>query len=125
MPAILKPLRPKQPSPTRVARSLYGEAFDTDRADDLSASISDWASLTNAERSFSIAHLLYLNLQAQGRTSYQLGKVREQLAVLSRDLGDVLDELGGPELLEDADPSDVPEPEELLLDGSEDDGAAE
>ena len=106
----------KLPTPARVGRSLYGEAFEARNAEDLSDAIADWAALDNAERSFAIAHLLYLSLQSQGRTAHHLAKVRQHLAELAEELGEVLEDLGGPSGGDgggDDDPSDVPEAEAL------------
>lgn len=110
-------VRPKAPAPApapaRVGRALYGEAFEARSAEDLSDAIADWAALDNAERSFAIAHLLYLGLQAQGRIAHHLGRARQQLDTLSEDLQELLEDLTAPSGGGQGDPSDLPDAERL------------
>ena len=48
-----------------TARTFYGEAFDVHKKRDLAQSMADWSDLADDEQRFTIAHLLYLNLEAE------------------------------------------------------------
>lgn len=74
---------PKSPNPAEVARALYGEAFEPTSRRALARSMADWAELSDDEQSFTTAHLLYLNLQAQVAGGRALGRLQVLLDELA------------------------------------------
>jgi hypothetical protein len=62
-----------------TARRFYGPGFEVRTSQALSGSNADWAELPEHERSFTLAHLQYLNLVAQRGTQRLLGEVRDLL----------------------------------------------
>ena len=70
---------PANPAFHESARAFYGEAFDHKRKRDLSRSIAEWGEMEQDEQSFAVAHLLYLNLQAQASGQKLLTQVRDLL----------------------------------------------
>ncbi|MCB9764973.1 MAG: hypothetical protein H6739_34690 [Alphaproteobacteria bacterium] len=78
----------------RVARTLYGDAFEARTRDAVAEAMGDWAQLNRAEQGFAIAHLLYLNLRAQASTQHALRVLTE---AVEEGLDDALDALGDPE----------------------------
>ncbi len=97
----------EQPAFLTIARAFYADAFGVGLQSDLDESVAEWSALTEAERSFAIAHLLFLGLVAQAG-------VQESVI----DLNDLLDDLA--DSLEEnlsADPeADPPEPETAIED---------
>lgn len=67
--------RGANPSFLKTARALYGAAFDSNLPDDVREASSDWSALTDAQRSYALAHLLYLNLHAQQTTHRLLAEL--------------------------------------------------
>lgn len=59
---------PKMPAFLEAARVFYADAFEPRRKKDLAAAMVEWADLDESEQTFTVAHLLYLNLKAQGET---------------------------------------------------------
>jgi urease gamma subunit len=118
--------RPTGTSSIDVARSIYGAAFaPTDRAD-LEASITDWSELSDAERQFAFAHLVYLSIEAQASTHALLEDIRDGLEELELhaeqaqvDTADAVDEAVVevleeivPEAFDDIEPDEVDDGEE-------------
>lgn len=69
----------KSPAFIDAARAFYGEAFEHHTKRDLSRSIAEWGEMEQDEQSFAVAHLLYLNLQAQAAGQKLLVQVRDLL----------------------------------------------
>jgi hypothetical protein len=65
----------KTPSPLDTARAFYGDAFNVRRKRDLAQSMTDWTDLGDDEQRFTIAHLLYLNLEAQAAQQRLLARL--------------------------------------------------
>ena len=80
------------PAFLHTAKSMYGEAFGPRRQADLAESMADWAELTDEERSFTLAHLQYLNLVAQAGTQRLLVQVCELLAEIEDGVTEALEE---------------------------------
>ncbi len=90
----------KSPAWLETARRFYAPGFEVQTDKALGASNADWAELPEHERSFTVAHLLYLNLVAQRGTQRLLGEVR-----------DLLDEVAAAaESDDDEDPDDDDDP---------------
>lgn len=119
MPETDKPARPKPPAWMEKANLFYGSAFDLSDKDALASAIRDFAELSDAEQRFMLAHLLYLNLQAQASQVRLLRDQRDTLDELSADVGEGLDllaeeqveEEGGGEPGEEAEEPEAGEPE--------------
>jgi hypothetical protein len=65
------------------ARTFYAEAFAHTRKSDLADAMTEWTELDEAEQSFALAHLSYLQLEAQAQTQQLLGQVRDLLDELA------------------------------------------
>ncbi len=102
---------PTNPAFLDAARAFYGEAFDHKRKRKLAASIAEWSEMDEGEQSFAVAHLLFLNLQAQAGTQRILGQVR-----------DLLDEVA--ESLTTAIEASLPDPDEADRDDDREDDDA-
>ena len=76
----------KTPTYLATARAFYGEAFDHQKKKALAESMADWAEMDEGEQSFAVAHLGYLNLQAQAATNKLLGQVRDLLDEVAESL---------------------------------------
>lgn len=98
---------PVNPAFLDTARAFYAEAFDHKRKRDLADSIAEWSEMDEGEQSFAVAHLLFLNLQAQAGTQRILGQVR-----------DLLDEVA--ESLTTAIEASLPDPDEADRDDDRD-----
>lgn len=98
-----------------TARAFYAEAFDHKKKRDLARSMEEWGELGEDEQSFAVAHLLYLNLQAQAAGQKLLVQVRDLLDEVAEGLTTAIEESLSPEPVEDLDASDElpPEPGEL------------
>lgn len=103
---------PTNPAFLDAARAFYGEAFDHKRKRELAASIAEWSEMDEGEQSFAVAHLLFLNLQAQAGTQRILGQVR-----------DLLDEVA--ESLTTAIEASLPDPDEADRDDDREDDDAD
>jgi len=112
---------PKPQSPTflATARAFYGPAFDHTKKKALSRSMVEWTEMEEDEQSFAVAHLAFLNLQAQASTQKLLTQVRDLLDEVAESLSVALeaslpeegDEEEGDDDDEDLVPGDVPEDE--------------
>ena len=67
------------PSFLAQARAFYAGAFAHHRKSDLSAAMAEWEDLDESEQSFALAHLSYLNIEAQAQTQQLLVQVRDLL----------------------------------------------
>lgn len=109
MPENDKPRRPKSPAWMEHARQFYGAAFEVNDAAELSGAIRDFAELSDAEQRFTLAHLLYLNLQAQTQGARLLRELRDTLDEVADDVRDGVDGLGDEE--EDGGDDEAAEPD--------------
>ncbi len=101
----------KSPAFLEAARAFYADAFEHRRKKDLAAAMEEWAEMDEAEQSFAVAHLLFLNLKGQADTLRVLVDVR-----------DLLDEVAdGVDQALDADEDDEPDEDA----GGDADGAPE
>ena len=109
------PKQSPQPAFLDTARAFYAEAFEHKKKRDLARSIAEWSEMDEDEQSFAVAHLLYLNLQAQAAGQKLLVQVRDLLDEVAEGLTTAIEESLSPEPAEDLDPSDElpPEPGEL------------
>jgi hypothetical protein len=82
---------PKTPLFLETARAFYADAFEHRRKKDLAAAMEEWADLHEAEQSFAVAHLLFLNLKAQADTLRVLVDLRELLDEVADGVDQVLD----------------------------------
>lgn len=87
-------------SPADLARKFYGWAFEARRQKAFSAAVKEWADFTEGEQRFAVAHLHYLNLEAQSVTQQLLFRIGRQLRMTDDAVQAMADELleGGPEL---------------------------
>ena len=115
MPRFPKARRKNRPlSIFEQARRFYGQAFDANNPRDLADSMADWGELGAAERTFTLSHLLYLNLMSQAGVQALL----HQLLVTVEDVADDLDEGEGEQEDDDLEdePDSQPETEQEDLD---------
>ena len=68
------------------ARAFYADAFAHHRKADLADAMSEWEELDDAEQRFALAHLSYLNLEAQAQTQQLLVQLRDLLDELAEGL---------------------------------------
>ena len=109
---------PTTPSFLTTARAFYGPAFDHTKKKALSRSMVEWTEMEEDEQSFAVAHLAFLNLQAQASTQKLLTQVRDLLDEVAESLSVAL-EASLPEEEEEDDgeeeddlgPEDVPDDE--------------
>jgi hypothetical protein len=66
----------KKPVFLQAAEAFYGAAFDHRSRRELAQAMREWGRLDDSEQRFAVAHLLFLNLQAQGEVVRVLGAVR-------------------------------------------------
>ena len=83
---------PKSPAFLETARAFYADAFEHRRKKDLGAAMEEWAEMDEAEQSFAVAHLLYLNLKAQADTLRVLVDVRDLLDEVADGVDQALDD---------------------------------
>ena len=96
------------------AHHFYGQAFEVTSTRGLADSMAEWADLAPAERTFTMSHLLYLNLMAQAGTHLLLRKVWESIEDLVDELEDQADDRG--------DGDDEPDADDLEDDDDDDQG---
>ena len=105
------------------AHRFYGQPFEVTSSRDLADSMAEWADLAPPERTFTLTHLLYLNLMAQAGTHLLLRKVWESIEDLVDELEDQADDRDrdreDDEDQEPDDDGDEPEEEDLEADDSE------
>lgn len=114
----------KTPTWYETARRFYARGFEVQTGDALTSSNADWAELPEHERSFTLAHLLYLNLAAQRGTQRMLAEVRDLLDDIEAVMGDDEDD-DDPEPTPVANEAPAPiEPEVIVPDEPDAEGAA-
>ena len=74
------------------AHRFYGQAFEVTSTRELADSMAEWADLAPAERTFTLTHLLYLNMMAQAGTHLLLRKVWDAVEDLADELEDQADD---------------------------------
>lgn len=84
----------RQPAWMEAARQFYGSAFEVKDPAELSSAMHDFTDLSDAEQRFALAHLLYLNLQAQAQGTRLLRELRDTLDEVADDVHDCVDDLG-------------------------------
>ncbi len=82
----------EQPAFLTIARAFYADAFGVGLQSDLDESVAEWSALTEAERSFAIAHLLFLGLVAQAGAQESLTDAIDLLDDLADSLEERLEE---------------------------------
>ena len=107
---------PKTPLFLETARAFYADAFEHRRKKDLAAAMEEWADLHEAEQSFAVAHLLFLNLKAQADTLRVLVDLRELLDEVADGVDQVLDAEDDEHEVDDDAPSDDEDPNRDLVD---------
>ncbi|MFH1469162.1 MAG: hypothetical protein ABIO70_32540 [Pseudomonadota bacterium] len=70
----------------RIARACYGPAFGARNPRALERARDDWADLTDEDRAFALAHLLYLNLMAQAASVRLQTQTRDLLDEIAEGL---------------------------------------
>ncbi len=80
------PKQSPQPAFLDTARAFYAEAFEHKKKRDLARSIAEWSEMDDDEQSFGVAHLLYLNLQAQAAGQRLVTQVRDLLDEVAESL---------------------------------------
>ncbi len=102
---------PSKTTPTflNTARAFYGPAFDHKRKKALARSMAEWAEMDEDEQSFALAHLAFLDLQAQAGTQRLLVQVRDLLDEVAESLSVALEASLPDE--EEPEPQDVPDDE--------------
>jgi len=89
------------------AHRFYGEAFEVTNPNDMADSMAEWGDLAPSERTFTLTHLLYLNLMAQAGTHLLLRKVWQVAEELADEMED-RDDRGGEDNDEDEEGEDDP-----------------
>lgn len=74
-----------------TARAFYGEAFGARTTKDLAEAMAEWGELSEDEQTFAVAHLLYLNLLAQGAVVRMLDDARGLLDEVAEELHEAMD----------------------------------
>ena len=106
---------PKTPLFLETARAFYADAFEHRRKKDLASAMEEWADLHEAEQSFAVAHLLFLNLTAQADPLRVLVDLRELLDEVADGVDQVLDAEDDEYEVND-EPSDDEDPNQDLVD---------
>ena len=88
MPRFPKARKNKSVSVFDQAHRFYGEAFEVTSPHDMADAMAEWADLAPSERTFTLTHLLYLNLMAQAGTHLLLRKVWQVLDELVDEMED-------------------------------------
>jgi hypothetical protein len=76
----------KVPAFLEVARRFYGSAFGSGKRQEIAASMAEWNEMSPAEQRFAIAHLAYLNLEAQAAVLRALGRLEVAVEDVAFDL---------------------------------------
>ena len=71
------------------AHRFYGQAFEVTSTRELADSMAEWGDLAPPERTFTLTHLLYLNLMAQAGTHLLLRKVWDAVEELADEMEDL------------------------------------
>ncbi len=99
------------------AHRFYGPAFEVTSSRELADSMAEWGDLAPPERTFTLTHLLYLNLMAQAGTHLLLRKVWETI----EDLADVMEDQADRGGEDDDDDDDEDEEGDAAAGGDEQD----
>jgi hypothetical protein len=94
----------KKPVFLQAAEAFYGAAFDHRSRRELAQAMREWGRLDDSEQRFAVAHLLFLNLQAQGEVVRVLGAVRRTAEEIAEGVDQALDGAG-----DGSDPGDTPD----------------
>ena len=86
--------KPKNPAFLDTARAFYADAIDHHRKKDIVHAIEAWSEMDSGEQSYAVAHLLYLNVQAQAATLRVLTDVRDLLDEVADGVDQVIDASG-------------------------------
>jgi hypothetical protein len=81
----------KKPVFLQAADAFYGAAFDHRSRRELAQAMREWGRLDDSEQRFAVAHLLFLNLQAQGEVVRVLGAVRRTAEDIAEGVDQALD----------------------------------
>jgi hypothetical protein len=100
------PKQSPQPAFLDTARAFYAEAIEHKKKRDLARSIADWSAMEEGEQSFAVAHLLYLNRQAQAAGQRIVTQVRELLDEVAESLTTAIEATLPDEEEESAPPDD-------------------
>lgn len=84
----------------QTTRTLYGEAFGSTDRRSLEDAAHERSELSEGERSFATAHLLYLSVEAQAATQSLLKDVRDAIEELEVTMEAALDEDVAPPVTE-------------------------
>lgn len=84
--------KPKNPAFLDTARAFYADAFEHHRKKDIVTAIEAWSEMDGGEQSYAVAHLLYLNVQAQASTVRLLTDVRDLLDEVAEGIDAALDD---------------------------------
>jgi hypothetical protein len=98
--------KPNAPSYLEAARAHYAQAFDHLKKRDLARSMEDWAELNPEAQSFTVAHLLYLNIEAHAAGQRIMTQVRDLLDELAESLTTAIEENLPAEVPEEDGPAD-------------------
>ena len=104
------PTKTPIPSFLTTARAFYGPAFDHKKEKALARSMAEWAEMDEEKQSSALAHLAFLDLEAQATTERLLVQVRDLLNEVAASLSVAL-EASLPEEEDEPEPQDVPDDE--------------
>ena len=82
MPNFIHATEAETPALLSVARGLYGEVFASTNRRVLEETVGEWSELSEAERSFATAHMLYLAIEAQATTQSLLADMLDAVEEL-------------------------------------------
>lgn len=115
------PKQSPQPAFLDTARAFYAEAFEHKKKRDLARSIAEWSEMDEDEQSFAVAHLLYLNLQAQAAGQRLVTQVRDLLDEVAESLTTAIEASIPDEVEDDDEPPAAPD-EDFAYDDRDPDG---
>ena len=89
----------KRPAPAflKTAKGLYGDAFEPRTQREVGDAMADWHELSESEQSFTLGHLLYLNLRAQAAQLRVLQDLRVRLTGAEEALQELVEQGEGDE----------------------------
>ncbi len=116
------PKQSPQPAFLDTARAFYAEAFEHKKKRDLARSIAEWSEMDEDEQSFAVAHLLYLNLQAQAAGQRLVTQVRDLLDEVAESLTTAIEASLPDEAEEDDEPPAAPDADFAADDDRDPDG---
>jgi hypothetical protein len=101
----------KVPAFLEVARRFYGSAFGSGKRQEIAASMAEWNEMSPAEQRFAVAHLAYLNLEAQAAVLRALGRVEAAVEDVADGVESAREAEDGPVAEEPEAPTEAPEGE--------------